>query len=339
MKIGSNTVSKVYLGSTEITKIYKGSTEIYSSAPQTAPYLTFQSPSSFTLKAYDNTKHWDGTLYYSTDLETWSVWDGTTILNSVNNKLYLRGTGNTRITGINNMNYRWVLTGSNIECVGSIDSLLDYEYGASFATKMTSYCYAFLFYECTALVSPPALPATTLAMGCYYGMFQRCTSLASAPALPATTLADYCYQGMFSGCTALTSAPALPATTLAYSCYRGMFYGCTSLVSAPALPATTLAGDCYRSMFYGCTALTSVPALPATTLKSYCYYGMFQGCESLKISPDPTETYQYEWRIPTSGTGTTATSWNTNMLSGTGGIFTDDPDIDTTYYVENPPIV
>jgi hypothetical protein len=65
---------------------------------------------------------------------------------------------------------------------------------------------------------------------------------------------------------------------------------------------------------------------------------MFYGCESLKISPDPTETYQYEWRIPTSGTGTIASSWNTNMLSGTGGTFTDDPDIDTTYYVENPPV-
>jgi hypothetical protein len=202
--------------------------------PPVTTYLTFQSDSSFTLKVNNNTKNWDGTLYYSTDLETWSEWDGTTILNSANNKLYLRGIGNTVITG-NNQDYRWVLTGSNIECVGNIENLLDWEAVESGNhPSMASYCYAHLFRDCTALVSAPALPATTLA--------------------------------------------------------------------------------------------------------TYCYYYMFYGCESLKISPDPTETYQYEWRIPTSGTGTIASSWNTNMLSGTGGTFTDDPDIDTTYYVENPPV-
>ena len=92
-------------------------------------------------------------------------------------------------------------------------------------------------------------------------------------------------------------------------------------------------------MFFGCTSLTSPPALPATTLASYCYYSMFEGCASLKISSDPDEDYQYEWRIPTSGIGTTASSWNTNMLSGIGETPTSDPSIDTAYYVENPPVV
>ncbi len=201
--------------------------------PPVTTYLTFQSDSSFTLKVNNNTKNWDGTLYYSTDLETWSVWGGTTI-NSANNKLYLRGIGNTVITG-DNQDYRWVLTGSNIECVGNIENLLDWEAVESGNhPSMASYCYAHLFRDCTALVS--------------------------APALPATTLADY------------------------------------------------------------------------------CYYGMFYGCASLKISSTQTETYQYEWRIPTGGTGTTATGWNTSMFSGTGGTFTSDPSIDTTYYVENPPV-
>ena len=69
------------------------------------PYLTFRSPSSFTLKVNDTTKHWDGTLEYSTDASTWSTWNGTTTLSSStsgrNNVLYLRGTGNTKITGSN----------------------------------------------------------------------------------------------------------------------------------------------------------------------------------------------------------------------------------------------
>jgi hypothetical protein len=329
-------------------------------------YLTFQSNSPFTLGVANSTKNWNGILYYSTDLETWSIWDGTTPLSSsINNKLYLSGARNTRITG-NNQNYRWVLTGSNIECTGNIENLLDWETVASGNhPSMTSSCYAYLFYGCTALVSAPALPATTLADGCYHNMFNGCTSLTSPPALPATTLADYCYYGMFYGCTALVSAPALPATTLASDCYYGMFQvcasltsppdlpattladscyssmfrGCTALASAPRLPATTLANSCYQSMFQGCTSLTSPPALPATTLTERCYQSMFRNCTALKISSTPTETYQHAWRIPTSGIGTTASSWNYNMLSGTDRDFTGDPEINKTYYVENPPVV
>ena len=45
-------------------------------------YLTFSSPDSFTLAVSDATKHWDGTLEYSTDTSAWSTWDGTTTLSS-----------------------------------------------------------------------------------------------------------------------------------------------------------------------------------------------------------------------------------------------------------------
>lgn len=66
-------------------------------------YLTFSSPNSFTLKTNNAAKNWDGTLEYSTNAEDWSVWDGTTTLNSgSDNKLYLRGTGNTKIAGSKN---------------------------------------------------------------------------------------------------------------------------------------------------------------------------------------------------------------------------------------------
>ena len=93
------------------------------------PYLTFRSPSNFTLKVNDTTKHWDGTLEYSTDTSTWSTWNGATTLSSAtsesDNVLYLRGTGNTKITG-DSENYKWVLTGSDISCIGNIENLLDY---------------------------------------------------------------------------------------------------------------------------------------------------------------------------------------------------------------------
>jgi hypothetical protein len=66
---------------------------------------------------------------------------------------------------------------------------------------------------------------------------------------------------------------------------------------------------------------------------------MFNGCTAFKVSTTKTGSYQYSWRIPTSGTiGTTPSFWNPNMLANTGGTFTSDPNINTAYYVENPPV-
>ena len=333
--------------------------------PAGKSYLTFSSPNSFSLKVYDNTKHWDGTLEYFTSNKTWTIWDGTTTLSSVDNDgeqvLYLRGTGNTVITGTNS-NYKWVLTGSDISCIGNIENLLDYAtvesgnhptmadhcYAHMFrectsliqaptlpATTLTISCYSFMFYSCKYLTQAPTLPATTLAWSCYQCMFRDCTTLTKAPALPATKLETYCYVSMFQGCTGLTHAPILPATTLASNCYNGMFYGCTSLTQAPELPATTLDAECYNSMFYGCTSLTQAPALPATTLAESCYSGMFYGCTSLKLSATQTGEYTVAYRIPTTGTGTTANNALANMFASTGGTFTGTPEINTTYYLSS----
>lgn len=86
-------------------------------------------------------------------------------------------------------------------------------------------------------------------------MFYYCTSLTAPPALPATKLANLCYDSMFGYCTALTVPPSLPATTLAGGCYENMFYYCTSLTTVPELPAPKLTSSCYLSMFYNCTSL------------------------------------------------------------------------------------
>ena len=285
--------------------------------PAGKSYLTFSSPNSFTLAVGDATKHWNGTLEYFASDKTWTVWDGTTTLSAVDNDgeyvLYLRGTGNTVITG-NNQNYKWVLTGSGIKCIGNIENLLDY-----------------------ATVESGAHP--TMASYCYNRMFNGCTALTQAPALPAITLADYCYASMFSGCTSLIQAPALPATTLAPYCYYSMFYGCTSLTHVPALSATTLLDYCYRSMFNGCTSLTQAPSLPATTLANYCYYGMFYGCTGIKLSTTQTDEYTQEYRIPFSGTGTTATKALNDMFTSTGGTFKGTPSINTTYYLSSDNMV
>ena len=306
--------------------------------------------SDFTLKA--TYKEWNGTVEYSTDKNTWNTWDGSEIP-SANKKLYLRGKNNT--TFYNKNGVQFVLS-ANAGCYGNINTLLDYEnppmavgkncYRSMFqgckltsapelpATTLADYCYYQMFYGCTKLVSAPALPATTLANYCYQSMFSNCKSLTSAPELPATTLTVLCYAGMFHGCTKLVSAPALPATTAVLWCYKQMFQGCTSLTTAPALPATTLSDGCYKSMFYGCTSLTTAPELPATTLAFECYKSMFYGCTGLKISATQTGEYTIAWRIPSAGEITsTATQWNVNMLTNTGGTFTANPSINTTYYI------
>ena len=351
--------------------------------------LSFIGSEGFTLKTNNTTDNWDGTLEYSTDATTWSTWNGTEISSSGNN-LYLRGTGNTKITG-ESQNSNFVFTGTDtlkIACEGNIENLLDYKtvsagghptmapscYRVMFfnctalttapelpATTLDAYCYyymfsgctslttapalpaitldsgcySYMFNGCTALTTAPKLPATTLDVACYTSMFEGCTSLTTAPELSATTLASSCYRSMFSGCTSLTTAPALPAITLASSCYDDMFNGCTSLTTAPALPATTLDAGCYSSMFEGCKSLTTVPELPATTLSNYCYWSMFNRCTKIKLSTTQTGDYQTAYKIPTSGTGTTATDALLDMFANTGGTFTGTPEINTTYYTSN----
>lgn len=197
-----------------------------------ANFLTFSSPNTFTLGVVDNKKYWDGTLEYSTDKSTWNTWDGTTALSADSGKLYLRGTGNTYISGPNYSSTKgfWKLTGSDISCFGNIENLLDYSTVANGGhPTMERCCYKYLFRDCTSLITPPELRATNLPKQAYSSMFNGCTNLITAPALPATSLKDNCYDRMFYGCVSLTSLPALPATTLATYCYYLMFNKCTKL--------------------------------------------------------------------------------------------------------------
>ena len=140
-------------------------------------YLTFTGTKAFTIKA---PKRWNGTLYYSKDANNWTEWDGSEIYSadSGNYVLYLRGTGNSIITGSPDDDvYSWkIASEGTVACSGDIRSLLDYN----------------------------DLNNTTMQNCCFIYMFEGCTSLTQAPSLPATNLANYCYEDMFYGCTSLT---------------------------------------------------------------------------------------------------------------------------------------
>lgn len=224
-------------------------------------WIKFESASPFTLKTANNLKNWNGTLEWSTDGEVWQTWPGTTTIGGAE-KLYIRGTGNTKITGGLQVDKRWILTGADlIDCTGNIMGLLDY---------------------------------ATVAGG-------------SNPEMAAYTFCE-------------------------------LFYGQTLLRTCPQLPATDLKNYCYAAMLRGCTSLQTIPVLPAATLKTGCYMGMMQGCTSIKVAASQDGTYANPWRIPEVGAGTDATNATERMFMDTGGTFTGDPLIDTTYFTANETI-
>lgn len=171
--------------------------------PKVGGYLMFTSENSFSLKV--STKKWDGTLYYSTNGRDFSTWNGTEIFASYSvglYRLYLKGSGNTTISG--GSDGKFIFTGTNINCEGNIETLLDYETvdGGNHPT-MGDNCFERLFYGCTELLTPPQLKATTLSTSCYRYMFFGCTKLQTLPKLDATELKEYCYDRMFQNCSSI----------------------------------------------------------------------------------------------------------------------------------------
>ena len=292
------------------------------------PYLTFTAAGAQTFKmivrgGYDLS----GKFEYSVNGGEWNevVADKGVVFGGANGTLSLRGT-NPKGTAESLSEYSTITFAENnvkVACAGDIRTLLNHENYKNVATDQARFCY--LFYDCKALTSAPALPAETLAGQCYSFMFEGCTSLKTAPNLPAKTLASFCYYTMFSGCTSLETAPTLPAETLKTACYGYMFSGCTNLKTAPELCVTALALCCYEGMFQGCTSLEIAPTLPATKLETQCYNYMFQGCTSLEIAPTlpatklETQCYNYMFRDCTNLTSVTmlapSDQISTNRLS------------------------
>lgn len=307
------------------------------------PCLEFTGTKSFTLKTSAG-KVWDGIIKYSTDKENWNTWDGSstnTISSGANNKLYLRGYGNTRISyqtaGSNNSYFVFSTTGT-ITCTGRIDSLLDCEKVAQGEEpEMSDHCYYNLFKNNKKITTSPELPATSLAQYCYCSMFSGCTGLTSAPSLTASTLAAYCYYSMFQGCTGLTKLPTLSATTLANHCCEYMFKDCTGLTAAYGTRNATLAQYCYAHMFDGCTNLkTPTVQLYGATLPSGCYNGMFYGCTSIVIrSAAQGYTKFLQTKIPWGSYGTAADSTSVaNMFYGADIPFSGGtPPLNTLLYI------
>mgnify|MGYP004462008333 CR=1 FL=1 len=281
--------------------------------PVGSGYITFSSPTSFTIRNEINAKTWGGHLYYSKDSYSWTEWDGTEISSGKTNCLYIKGTGNRTLTTYvdNVLKGKWIISGQDVSCSGSMGDVVDYLDPNVSKTKLSYDCFSSLFYKQSALISAPELPFTNI------------------------QYSNGCYAGMFNG-TSITKAPDLPATILSDHCYAYMFEKCEKLISPPKISATTFEPSSCFWMFSDCTSLEKIPKILGTTFGSYSCYEMFSGCSKIKISETKTGEYQTEYRIPDGKDGTTTSQYSfLGMFANTGGTFTGTPKINTTYYTSN----
>ena len=166
---------------------------------------------------------------------------------------------------------------------GNINTLLDYQdpYGLTLPQGV----FAELFQNNKKLTSASDitfLPSVdgSLSTYCYLYLFKNCTNLTTVPkSIPAKKQGRDACNGMFAY-TAITTAPALPATTLSNGCYQYMFSICTSLVNAPTLPATTLANKCYNALFYGCSKLNHLTVYANDISATNCTSNWLSGVAS-----------------------------------------------------------
>lgn len=167
-------------------------------APAEDAFVTFSSETPFSVNIYDQIV-WDGTVEYSTDKETWTTWDGTSVNSNARNEIYFRGSNNTVFSGENANGFEFS-EGADITITGNLENLLDYEtVMAGNHPPMAEYCFAGCFFGQGGLLTTGELGGTTLAPYCYHGMYQgfAITKLQALPILPALNMAEGCYEEMF----------------------------------------------------------------------------------------------------------------------------------------------
>lgn len=238
------------------------------------------------------------TIQYSKDGTNWSNVSQTI---SLSNNEIVAFSGNAKFSKNIQNRYSFSTGGQGTLAIsGNIVSLVsaatiedDYEFnslfmncknivdakGISLPVNTKDWCYANMFFGCTALTAGPNLLAYSLADWCYSGMFAKCLSLSATPVINNLYLAPHCYSNMFQSCISLTSASFLGNEELEPWCYNSMFQGCVNLIASQSqhyLPAETLSTGCYSSMYRKCISTVFTPYLPTDTFgATNCYNFMF----------------------------------------------------------------
>lgn len=320
--------NNVFLKGNNISQVFLKSYEVFPDEEKIKDYLYLNIASNTTITIYNYETRLN--LEYSYDLQTWYTFSESNgnkyISNLLSNKVYFRGNCDTwtdlskstcpyfSFNGSIGGNIMSLIYGDDFEgktdlternvsfkSIFSTRNVQDISDLKLPATKLSPYCYSYMFGGCINLKEIPAnlLPATTVSNYGYEHMFDTCTSLTSLPAnlLPATTVNTYGYSYMFSNCTSLEEVNFdLPSANLYDSAYRCMFYMCSSLTKAPNILSTvagnvtsngigtitTYAQWLCSSMFRDCTSLVNQPTISFVgKIGSYAFAYMFNNCTSL----------------------------------------------------------
>lgn len=233
-----NNIIKTYLGDGDVKKLYyHDNVSYYKVTKGDEPQPTVKDYFRFVAREDSTFSFSDNDFEYSLNSgRTWTSLPASTSTPTVasGSTIFWRASG---LTPSSSNGIGRCSASGDFDVEGNIMSML---FGDDFEDKtdLSSYTHAFryMFYNNTHVVnaSGMTLPATTLSNYCYAYMFYGCSSLVTASELPATTLASFCYYAMFSK-TALVTAPILSATTLMTGCYSSMFNGCASLSAVTCL--------------------------------------------------------------------------------------------------------
>ena len=195
--------------------------------------LLFYSPNEIRLSVYNKTKNWNGALYYSTDHETWTTWNGQTEISSALSngfhKLYLRGAGNSYITGNSaRSNGRFIISGQGIVCVGDLINLFDYAYPPSYIGQQ--YALAWLFQNCGNIEFDLTMTAPAQSWYALSHTFENCVAMKKILKTNyQATMGRETYSYMYIGCISLEQLPSFQSESFANSSLISMFNGCTHI--------------------------------------------------------------------------------------------------------------
>lgn len=352
--------TKKMFGDKEVLKeVWNGET-VYDKASGETPCIEFSSAYTFSMSVYNNTPTWTNVVEYSTNKNTWSEWDGNSIIAVQGDDnlyhLYLRGYGNKVVSGFDSSTTTYsqgyfVITSSHngsVDISGELWSLIDYIelMNGTYVSNHERGTFAYLFYNNNAIRSVEHLTnnGNHGKMGMYYWMFKGCEYLTTAPTtLKIRSGAIQCYSHMFDGCTRLVTSPAFTSGDgIAYVGNRGMeymFQG-TAITTPPEMQNlvpfknTSSSSAHYQSMFAKCTNLIKLPYLNFTDFNyALCNY-MFSECSKIKISETQTGEYVNEFSIPGSRNSQYVKSC-TRAFEKTGGTYTGDCTYNTVYYTSN----
>jgi hypothetical protein len=184
LKLGTNSISSIYLGSTKIAKAYLGTDLVYQKSSGSSgtnyalEYLTLTALASTTIsvKSGSNSPNIPTISYSTNGGNSWSSVN----LSTTETNLATLSTGNSMLLkathggGTSSSGYFTIKGTGNFEASGNVMSLI---YGDNFVGQTSlagkNYAFRYLFKDSTKLISAEnlMLPATTLANNCYIWMF------------------------------------------------------------------------------------------------------------------------------------------------------------------------